>query len=41
MCFYGKKRNINAIACLKKALFLDPFEYLTCLNLGLVFYTNE
>ncbi len=38
MCFYGKKKYIAAIACLKKALYLDPFEWITCLNLGLVFF---
>jgi Bardet-Biedl syndrome 4 protein len=25
MCFYGKKMYIASIACLKKALYLDPF----------------
>jgi len=25
MCFYGKKKYIACIACLKKALYLDPF----------------
>ncbi|KRX02869.1 hypothetical protein PPERSA_04072 [Pseudocohnilembus persalinus] len=41
MCFYGKEKYLNAITCLKKALYLDPFEFLTCLNLGLVFYTQK
>ncbi len=26
MCFFGKQRYVAAIACLKKALYLDPFE---------------
>ena len=25
MCFYGKKKYVASIACLKKALYLDPF----------------
>ncbi|KAL4484990.1 hypothetical protein ABPG74_020167 [Tetrahymena malaccensis] len=41
MCFYGMKKNIFAIACLKKALYLSPFEWITCLNLGLVYMTSQ
>jgi Bardet-Biedl syndrome 4 protein len=36
MCFFGKHRYIAAIACLKKALYLDPFEWIISYNLGLV-----
>jgi len=36
MCFFGKQRYIAAIACLKKALYLDPFEWIISYNLGLV-----
>lgn len=36
MCFFGKKNYIAAIACLKRALYLDPFEWLISYNLGLV-----
>ena len=36
MCFFGKQRFIAAIACLKKALYLDPFEWIISYNLGLV-----
>jgi len=36
MCFFGKQRYIAAIACLKKALYLDPFEWHISYNLGLV-----
>ena len=36
MCFFGKQRHIAAIACLKKALYHDPFEWIISYNLGLV-----
>jgi len=36
MCFFGKQRYVAAIACLKKALYLDPFEWIISYNLGLV-----
>ena len=36
MCFFGKHRYIASIACLKKALYLDPFEWIISYNLGLV-----
>ena len=36
MCFFGKQRFIAAIACLKKALYLDPFEWIISYNLGFV-----
>lgn len=36
MCFFGKQRYIAAIACLKKALYLDSFEWIISYNLGLV-----
>lgn len=36
MCFFGKQRYIAAIACLKKALYLGPFEWVVPYNLGLV-----
>ena len=35
MCFFGKQRYVAAIACLKKALYLDPFEWIISYNLGL------
>mmetsp|Transcript_13463 Transcript_13463/g.31884 ORF Transcript_13463/g.31884 Transcript_13463/m.31884 type:complete len:179 (-) Transcript_13463:15-551(-) len=35
MCFFGKKRYIAAIACLKRALYLSPFEWIVSYNLGL------
>ena len=36
MCFLGKQRYVAAIACLKRALYLDPFEWIISYNLGLV-----
>ena len=36
MCFYGKKKYIASVTCLKRALYLDPFEWLISYNLGLV-----
>ena len=40
MCFFGKGRHVAAIACLKKALYLDPFEWIVSYNLGLVHLTT-
>jgi Bardet-Biedl syndrome 4 protein len=36
MCFFGKQRYVASVACLKRALYLDPFEWITSYNLGLV-----
>ncbi|CAD7966882.1 unnamed protein product [Amoebophrya sp. A25] len=36
MCFFGKQKFVAAIACLKRALYLDPFEWIISYNLGLV-----
>ncbi|KNC52973.1 uncharacterized protein AMSG_12239 [Thecamonas trahens ATCC 50062] len=36
MCFYGKGKAVAAISCLKRALFLAPFEWLVNYNLGIV-----
>ena len=36
MCFFGKQRYVAAIACLRRALYLDPFEWIIAYNLGLV-----
>lgn len=36
MCFFGKSKYVAAIACLKRALYLDPFEWIISYNLGLV-----
>lgn len=36
MCFYGKQKYVASIACLKRALYLDPFQWIAAFNLGLV-----
>lgn len=36
MCFYGKQKYVASIACLKKALYLDPYQWIAAFNLGLV-----
>lgn len=37
LCFLSKKKYITAIACLKKALYLDPLQWIINFNLGLVY----
>eukprot|EP00941_MAST-03F_sp_MAST-3F-sp1_P003937 g3937.t1 len=41
MCFFGKQRYVDSIACLKHALYLDPFEWIISYNLGLVHMNTE
>lgn len=41
MCFMGKGKYIASIACLKRALYLDPFEWIISYNLGLVHLNTE
>merc|ERR1712100_488794 len=36
MCFFGKQKPVASISCLKRALYLDPFEWIVAYNLGLV-----
>ena len=36
ICFFDKEKYVAAIACLKRAIFLDPFAWLISFNLGLV-----
>uniref|UniRef100_A0A8C5QKW4 Bardet-Biedl syndrome 4 n=1 Tax=Leptobrachium leishanense TaxID=445787 RepID=A0A8C5QKW4_9ANUR len=36
MCFFGKKKFVAAISCLKRALYLSPFDWRVLYNLGLV-----
>ncbi|XP_028391748.1 Bardet-Biedl syndrome 4 protein-like [Dendronephthya gigantea] len=36
MCFFGKKKHIAAISCLKRAAYLAPFEWKIFYNLGLI-----
>eukprot|EP00656_Telonema_subtile_P039345 TRINITY_DN44469_c0_g1_i1.p1 TRINITY_DN44469_c0_g1~~TRINITY_DN44469_c0_g1_i1.p1 ORF type:complete len:166 (+),score=57.73 TRINITY_DN44469_c0_g1_i1:133-630(+) len=37
----GKQRYVAAISCLKRALYLEPFEWLIAYNLGLVHLCTE
>jgi Bardet-Biedl syndrome 4 protein len=48
LCFFAKQkymavifRLIKAITSLKKANYLDPFEWIICYNLGLVYLHNK
>jgi Bardet-Biedl syndrome 4 protein len=41
MCFFGKKNFIAAISCLRRALYLAPFEWIMAYNLGIVFLHTE
>ena len=42
LCFFTKKKYITAIACLKKASYLDPLQWIVNFNLGLVYlYTGQ
>lgn len=40
-CFLGKQRYVASIACLKRALYLDPFEWIISYNLGLVHLNTD
>lgn len=41
MCFFGKKKYVAAVTCLKKAIYLDPFQWIAAFNLGLVYLNTE
>uniref|UniRef100_A0A8B9FQX7 Bardet-Biedl syndrome 4 n=1 Tax=Amazona collaria TaxID=241587 RepID=A0A8B9FQX7_9PSIT len=41
MCFFGKKKYIAAISCLKRANYLAPFDWKILYNLGLVHLTMQ
>jgi Bardet-Biedl syndrome 4 protein len=41
MCFFGKKKYVAAISCLKRATYLSPFEWKTLYNLGLIHLTIQ
>eukprot|EP00794_Sanderia_malayensis_P018662 gene18662-20544_t len=41
MCFFGKKKYVAAISCLKRAAYLAPFEWNIMYNLGLVHLTMQ
>lgn len=36
MCYFGKRKLTAAIACLKRAMYFAPFEWMIAFNLGLV-----
>ncbi len=40
MCFFSKQKYVAAIACLKRSLYLEPFEWITNYNLGIVHMSN-
>jgi Bardet-Biedl syndrome 4 protein len=40
MCFFGKWKCVAAVACLKKAVYLTPFEWIISFNLGVVHLTT-
>eukprot|EP00760_Papus_ankaliazontas_P025637 PhM_4_TR2829/c0_g1_i1/m.10480/K16531/BBS4; Bardet-Biedl syndrome 4 protein len=41
MCFFGKQNTTAAVSCLKRALYLAPFEWIIAYNLGLVYLNSE
>jgi Bardet-Biedl syndrome 4 protein len=41
MCFFGKQNYIASISCLRRALYLAPFEWIIAYNLGLVFLNTQ
>nr|XP_014339446.1 PREDICTED: Bardet-Biedl syndrome 4 protein isoform X2 [Latimeria chalumnae] len=41
MCFFGKKKYVAAISCLKRAHYLAPFDWKIVYNLGLVHLTMQ
>ena len=40
MCFFGKGKFVAAISCLKRAVYLTPFEWIVSYNLGVVHLTT-
>lgn len=41
MCFFGKAKYVAAVSCLKRAVYLAPFEWIISFNLGIVHLTIE
>ena len=41
MCFFGKQKTVAAVACLKRALYLAPLEWIIAYNLGLVHLSTK
>jgi Bardet-Biedl syndrome 4 protein len=40
MCFFGKGKLIAAVSCLKRAVYLSPFEWIISYNLGVLFLSS-
>lgn len=40
MCFFGKSKYVAAVACLKRATYLSPFEWIISFNLGIIHLTT-
>jgi Bardet-Biedl syndrome 4 protein len=40
MCFFGKTKYVAAVSCLKRAVYLSPFEWIVSYNLGVVYLTT-
>jgi len=36
MCFFGKGKLVASVSCLKRAVYLSPFEWIISFNLGVV-----
>ena len=41
MCFFGKKKYVAAISCLKRANYLAPFDWKILYNLGKHYLSNK
>jgi Bardet-Biedl syndrome 4 protein len=40
-CFFGKKKHIAAVSCLKRAIYLAPFDWKILYNQGLMHLTMQ
>jgi len=40
MCFFGKGKYVAAAACLKRAVYISPFEWIMSYNLGVIHLTT-
>jgi len=41
LCFFARQKFIASVTCLKKAIYLDPFEWIISYNLGLVYLSTN
>lgn len=41
MCFFGKKKYVAAISCLKRATYMAPFDWKILCNLGIIHLTMQ